>query len=303
MTCQHEMADLLPFYAAGTLADEERWAVERHLAECDECREELALWTGVGASVVGADAAVPAPSPAVLEATLRRLDQEQPSLLSRAWQLLQAQVPLVRREIWLASAMVLGLGYVVAILVGQDGRASGVIGVLAPLVAAAGVAMIYGAENDPALELTMATPTSPRQVLLARLVLVFGYDLALSLLATVGLVAVLPVAPLGTIILGWLGPMTFLSALALVLSLAIGTGSAITIALVLWMARWLGRGFDAPTTTGAMAPEWAQMLARAYGGAWDSTLLLLGLAAVMVAVAVWLAGRQETLLRDFARAS
>ncbi len=303
MTCRHELAELLPLYAAGTLADDERRALDAHLAGCAACREELAFWQQVGAAVTAEDRALPAPSPALLEGALARARRKRPSPLAlargpfaRAWALLAAQVPLVRRELWTASALVMAVGYLAAIL--QGGSQSGaIIQALAPLIAAAGLAMIYGPENDPGLELALATPTSPRQVLLARLVVVFGYDLALGLVASGGLVAVVPPALLGQIVVGWLAPMTFLSALALVLSMVIGTGNAVTIAVMLWLGRAVASGLRVSAVSGLTASEAALVAAlQAYAGLWHSPALLFGLAAALMAAAIALAGRQERAL-------
>ncbi len=332
MNCGSHLADLLPAYAAGTLGGQERRALEEHLTACPECREALALWRDIGAAVTAEAVALPAPSPALVDGALAKARRQRPGAVAHAearrqrpgavahawvrrqrpgavahaearrqrpgavahaWALLRAQVPLVRGEIWPASALVMGLGYVVSLIAGRS-DAGGVIQALAPLVAAGGLAMIYGPENDPSLELTLATPTSPRQVLLARLALVFGYNLLLALAASAGLLALVPPHLLGGIILGWLGPMAFLSALALVLSLCIGTGNAVSVAFMLWLARGLAGNLYATDPGGLEATFGSAALA--YLRAWQSPALLFGLAAALVAAAVWLAGRQEPLL-------
>jgi anti-sigma factor RsiW len=43
--------DLLPWYANGTLAGEERVQVERHIESCEQCRQELALMRALRLSV------------------------------------------------------------------------------------------------------------------------------------------------------------------------------------------------------------------------------------------------------------
>lgn len=283
-----EIQDRLPFYAAGTLDGEERATVALHLASCPACREELALWSVIGGQVLTEDRALPAPSPAVLTGVLRQAEAERsrPSALARLWQLLRAQMPLLRREIWIASAFVMVMGLLLSLTAPIGGPS--ILTVVAPLVAAAGVAMIYGPENDPALELALATPTSPRQVLLARLVLVFGYDLALALGASVMLAAVGgPTYGLGALVLSWLAPMTFLSALALALSLWMGAGNAASIAFLMWAARWQlpewvsgGDAWtDMPFLTG---------IAAAIEGVAASQLLQFGLAGLLLALAMWL---------------
>ena len=292
MSCRSELAELLPQYAAATLAGEERRAVEAHLALCPACREELALWREVGAAVTAESAALPTLPPRLVDAALARARRPRPGAVRRAWTLLWAQVPLVRREIWPASALVMALGYLLAVTNGTW-NPTGVIAAIAPLVAAVGIAAIYGPENDPGLELALATPTSPRQVLLARLALVFGYDLLLALMASLGLLAGRPVLLLWTIILGWLAPMTFLSALALLLSLYVGTANATMVAFLLWLAR--GLALDAASESEAPSVAfrtWALMCERV----WTDPALLLALSAALLTAAVWVAGRPGSQL-------
>jgi hypothetical protein len=166
--------------------------------------------------------------------------------------------------------------------------------VLSPLVAAAGLAVIYGPEYDPAVELALATPTSPRQILLARLTLVYGYNLLLAMTASLGLLAMVPVEMLGQLILGWLGPMTFLSALALVLSLWIGTANAIAIAYGGWLLQIMAGGML--FSPEALISAQAMPLLAVYRQFWNSPILLLALALVLVCCAIWQAGKQEGTL-------
>ncbi len=60
-----ECREQLPWYVAGTLPPDERDAVEDHLAGCDACRRELALWRAVGSTLEGMVAEPP--PPAILE--------------------------------------------------------------------------------------------------------------------------------------------------------------------------------------------------------------------------------------------
>ena len=296
MSCRSKLAELLPLYAAGSLGEEERRAVAAHLAACADCRAELAFWQEVASAVAAEDRLLPAPSPNLVDRALVGAQRRRANPFVRAWGLLAAQVPLVRREIWSASALVMALGCLVAILQGGSASAS-IIEAVAPVVAAAGLAMLYGPESDPGLELALATPTSPRQVLLARLVVVYGYDLILGVAASVGVLAVVPAGLLGQLILGWLAPMAFLSALALVLSMVIGTGNAITAALMLWLARGLASGLRIGTMGAPAALEAAFVAAlQAYAGLWQRTGLLFALAAALLAVAVALAGQGERLV-------
>ena len=108
--------------------------------------------------------------------------------------------------------------------------------IVAPLVAACGVAFLYGLDADPALELQLATPVSPRLILLARLALLFGFNLAITLVCSVGLALARAQISLLPLIAAWLAPMTFLSALAFLLSvLFFNSLASVLISLLLWI--------------------------------------------------------------------
>lgn len=287
MRC-HEVQELLPLYAAGTLPSGQRPAVAAHLEACPECRADLALWTAVGEEVMAEDRRLPAPQPGVLLGALDQVRRERQRVSTpvRLWQLLRAQALLVRGEIWPASAVIIAAGCLLGLSVPQDGP--NLLAVVAPLVAAAGVAMIYGPENDPALELALATPTSPRQVLLARLVLVYGYDLALALAGSAVLAAIGgPGYVLTELVLSWLGPMTLLSALALSLSVWMGAANGATIAFLLWLGRWL-----LPQPLTVQVPGLATLAGGIALLAGNSGVQF-GLAAVLLALALWQVGRGE----------
>ena len=80
---------------------------------------------------------------------------------------------------------------------------------LAPAVAAAGIAYAYGPGIDPAWELSQSMAVSDRMVLLVRALAVFGLNAALGLAASAASGAAAAVT------FGWLVPMTAVCALAL----------------------------------------------------------------------------------------
>ncbi len=288
-----QVSDLLPLYVSGALDPRQHALVDKHLPTCAECRADLALWQATAGEIVSNDQAVTAPR-GLAEKALRDIHaQANPPRpfaprIGRIFQLLRSQMPLVNREIWPASALVIGLGYVAAVISAH----SGFLYALAPLIAAACISIMYGPENDPGYELNLSTPTSPRQILLARLVLVFGYNLGLALVATLGLLPVLREPMLGGLVLAWLAPMTFLSALALVLSLWIGPSNAISISYIAWLAQLIVGPLRSAQGEVNLSPL-AEKIISAYLNFWQAPLLLLGLAAVLFATAIWLAGRQE----------
>jgi len=284
MTCDHPAATLLPFYLNGTLGPEDLRRVETHLAACFSCSAELAMWHDVS-DAVRADAWV---LPGVSDHSWQRLaTHHRASTASRVGYLaalVAAQVRVVGHGLWMSSAVVMALGFAVAWTAGR----SGMVGALAPLVAVFGVSHLHGPQHDPAFELTEATPTSPRVVLLARLVLVFGYDLGLALAASAGLTLALPDTFMGTLIWSWLAPMTFLSALALLGSVLLGSHAGVSLALGLWLVR----GFISGAASTVPAMSWA----AAYQAWWTQSSWLFALAGLMGLSGIWLAGSRERRL-------
>jgi hypothetical protein len=96
---------------------------------------------------------------------------------------------------------------------------------------------VYGPEREPALEALAITATSPRLVLLARVTLVFGYDLTLALAASAVVRLLATEVGLVDLVVAWLGPMTLLLALSLVLAMWIGPNVSLGVAAALWMLR------------------------------------------------------------------
>ncbi len=190
----------------------------------------------------------PAPDPAAKAALLEVLTAEMPRVPERprrvrrsrvawAWLILRAQVRLVHPATWAASGLVIALGALVTLLLYQPAQSGAELPlvVVAPLVAACGVAFLYGLDADPALELQLATPVSQRLILLARLALLFGFNLAITLACSVLLTLARAQISLVPLIIAWLAPMTFLSALAFLLSaLFFDSLASVLINLLLW---------------------------------------------------------------------
>jgi len=284
MNTHTHFEELLPLYAAGQLGGSERSSVEAHLTTCPDCQTDLELWSALSAEIGSSNRALTAP-PALLEGTFERLHA--PGRLSlafrRTWQLLHAQVFLVQREMWPASAVIMFMGVVVALL----SKHVEAIYFIAPLVAAASLSVLSGPEYDPAYELALATPTSPWKVLLARLSVVSAYNLLLALVAAMALLFIAPPALFGTLILGWLGPMACLSALALFFSLWIGTGNAIAITYLLWILQYLPYSSFGTWMT---SPAWEPVI-LAYRQFWHTPLLLFLFSIFLIGISLWSANR------------
>ena len=289
------VSDLLPAYINQTLGRETVERVDQHLASCGACRSDLAEWRMVARLALEAASPASLPSSLIMRQVWSAIELDsaaapRPSLRAsvvHAPQVLLGQLPLIQRYLWPASALVMTLGFIIAAL-GRPGTSSLAIQLTAPIVAAIGMALIYGPEVDPSLEVTLATPTSPRLILLARLTLVFGYDLLLTLIAMAGLVPLGHGGTASALSFEWLGPMLFLSGLALVLSLRLGSTIALSTALILWMIRVV-LAMDAGQ--GLLTSQETDLIVRL----WSTNVYTLVGAALLTILALGSINRQERL--------
>ncbi|HEY7909195.1 MAG TPA: zf-HC2 domain-containing protein, partial [Thermomicrobiales bacterium] len=210
-TTEH-VADMLPAYLNGTLAAGTAARVEAHLSGCAACRAELAEWRAIAEAAPLLYQQRPIPADTLLSRVWSEVDRAEAETLRRRpalrlawlWSLLIGQLPLVRRGIWTASALTMALGCVIELF--RPYGVGEVLAVVAPVVAAIGIAFVYGPENDPSLEIALATPTSPRLVLMGRLTLVYAYDILLAVTASAAITAARGGMGLWTVTVLWLGP-------------------------------------------------------------------------------------------------
>jgi hypothetical protein len=122
--------------------------------------------------------------------------------------------PGLARALVTTPSLLLGwvIATVVVLLAGVGftlGTGTPLVALLAPAVAAAGIAYAYGPGIDPAWELSQSMAVSDRMVLLVRALAVFGLNTALGLAASAASGAAAAVT------FAWLVPMTAMCALAL----------------------------------------------------------------------------------------
>ncbi|MHC1781812.1 MAG: anti-sigma factor [Anaerolineaceae bacterium] len=281
-----DFEESLPLYAAGQLDKALRVEIAQHLDACASCRADLEMWAVVSGEIRSSSRQAAAP-PDLANRALRQAGihgkQSFRGKINSALQLLRAQVFLVHREMWPASAAIMLMGVVIALL----SKHIEAVYFIAPLVAAASLTVLFGPANDPAYELVMATPTSPWRMLLARLSIVSAYNLVLTLIAGLFLLLIIPPNLFGSLILGWLGPMAFLSALALLISLWIGTGNAVTISYFLWILQYIPYQY----MDNLLASSGWESLFQAYQSFWHNPLLLFSLSVVLVFAALASTGR------------
>lgn len=133
--------------------------------------------------------------------------------------LLYSQLKVVKREIWFASLFIILLGLLVTITAYDlNSKSYAPITIVAPIIGAFGIGLLYDADARYLLELESTTRTSKQAILLARLTLVYSFNLLLMLGAS-GIIALTSAQiSLLPLISSWFMPMTFLSALAFFVS-------------------------------------------------------------------------------------
>ena len=166
---------------------------------------------------------------------------------------------------WLiASVAILSAGAIVTIGTGKP-----LVTLLAPAVAAAGIAYAYGPGIDPCWELSGSMAVSDRMVLLVRGLAVFGLDAGLGLAASAASARAVGIT------FGWLVPMTAICGLALaVATVARSANTGVGAGVAGWALVILGGQASKGRFTAAVG---------------DSALVLpyLAFAAVCVAIALY----------------
>ena len=129
--------------------------------------------------------------------------------------LLRSQIRIVGREIWLASALVFLLGIFVTLSENGDLPSDLTpLTVLAPIVAVVAIALLYDTNTECLFEIEDASPMGIPLLLLSRMTLIFSFDLLMGIIASTILVIIQDELSLVPVIMSWLIPMTFLSAVA-----------------------------------------------------------------------------------------
>jgi hypothetical protein len=145
---------------------------------------------------------------------------------------------------WITATAVVLVAGILATL----GTGTPYVALVAPAVAAAGIAYAYGPGIDPAWELSCSMAVSDRMVLLVRALAVFGLNAALGLAASAASGAAVAVT------FGWLVPMTAVCALALAAAtLARSANVGVAAGLAGWAITVLSAQVAAGRFTAAVA--------------------------------------------------
>lgn len=146
--------------------------------------------------------------------------------------LVRTQVSLLKPSFWLISALIVLLGRLL-ILNETNLSQAVVLQIVAPLLCCLGATSAFRGLEFKTLEL--ACPPSPRQLTIARLVIILSYDIILGLTASLLL---LSQAGDGLMMLSlhWLAPLLLVYGLTLLLSLRIPAHYAAALTYAGWLA-------------------------------------------------------------------
>lgn len=159
--------------------------------------------------------------------------------MGRFMNVARAQVGLMRISFWLTSALIVALG-ALALLSGLSQDQAYILRALGPLLAVLSVGSVMRSSQLGVLQLELACRVSPVQLVLARLVVVLGYDIVLGLGLTVLLwPAQINSGPtslgLWALTLHWLAPLLLVAGAALLLSLKVHPAAAASAAYAGWL--------------------------------------------------------------------
>ncbi|GCE08778.1 HEAT repeat domain-containing protein [Dictyobacter aurantiacus] len=219
-----------------------------------------------------------------------RIDTISKNIGNACWHyvlLLHRQCALLHKTIWLWSFVIILFGTILSIVALEKAGMSGAtfyLALFACISASSGTAFLYGGENDAGLELTMATPTSIRVVMLSRFLLLVGYNLLLSLLAS-GILALLQGGDIWGIIHLWLAPVVLFAMTAFSISLLLGSWVAVLTTLLINASRALNLHIDTGTTSIYLVTP----------ANWQINSIFFIAAAILLLVAIIYAPRQPRL--------
>jgi hypothetical protein len=256
--------------------DAERERLARALAEQEVVGEEAAdLLPDVQRLVAWAPAA---PRPEETRRLLAALSPHVPARpradvrveLERLVGLALGQATVLRLGFWAGSLAVMLVG--VALLLVAPNLSRGLVFLLAgPLLAYVGTAAGFRGESLRVLEVEFACPVTPRQLTIARLLVIVGYQAAVGMALT----AVLSTAggtPWAAVTLLWLAPLLVATGATLLASLRVGVVRAGALVYAGWIV--------VAVTSWRVGVGWVASPAA------EAALAALGLALTATAVAV-----------------
>jgi hypothetical protein len=180
------------------------------------------------------------------------------------------QATVLRPGFWTGSAAVMLVG--VALLLAAPDLSRALVFLLAgPLLAYLGTAAGFRAESLHVLEVEFACPVTPRQLTIARLLVIVGYQAAVGMALT-ALLSTTGGAPWAPVTLLWLAPLLVATGATLLASLRVGVARAGALVYAAWIV--------------VAVTSWRAGLGWVSSPAAELTLVALGLALTAAAVAL-----------------
>lgn len=174
------------------------------------------------------------PAPSGVRRALRPVPEGLSDQLVEMLRAVGTQTSVFTPGFWAGSATAMALGLTL-LLLGFDPGGGLVVYLVGPLLSYLGCALGFRATRVGALEFELACPTSPRQLTLARLVIILGYDFLLALACATPL-GFLGTSGLFELALRWLGPLLLGAGLTLALSLRMPVAGAAALVYGAWVA-------------------------------------------------------------------
>jgi hypothetical protein len=183
-----------------------------------------------------------APSRSPVRRAIRERQQRPIGSIIGLLEIARAQVSLFGPSFWLVSALITFVGAVAALSAAvpapdADQVAAQVVVLRAsgPLLAYLGALIAFRGTGAHVLECELVCLPSPLQLVLARLVIVLGYDITLGLALCLSLVAG-GAGDVLRLMLSWFMPLLLVVGMALLLSLRLSIQTAASVAYGIWLA-------------------------------------------------------------------
>lgn len=147
--------------------------------------------------------------------------------------LMRCQWVVFESSFWLSGLFILILGLLMTLLKSSE-LLPLLLLTLSPLLAAGSVVYLFRPETRTLHELEMLTATHPAEALLARLIMVFGLNVAVTFLLMLVIHLEGTQIVLWRLALAWLGPLLTLTGMALYVTLRWGVLLGAVLPLALW---------------------------------------------------------------------
>src|SRR5260221_4982707 len=182
---QHHVSGLLPEYVNRKLDPLITDQVNEHLLHCEACQAELSAWEAIREALKFATASEPLPSLNILDQVWAKIEvPAQARQVSRwpirhalihLWLVLNRQVRIIHKSIWIASTLVGLFCCCLALFFSTQSSdrvhdATSLLTLFTAVGGAPGVSFIYCLGKKPRFYIMLLNPPSQRKIMLFRLV-------------------------------------------------------------------------------------------------------------------------------------